>query len=244
MSIFSTGLEALESIQEEAKRIEERKPSNLRVWFKPGEKKIFRMLLPAPIVFYQHVFNKGRDRYVCTDHKNGCAICKALNDNPVQTGIMPVRYIDAPLYNDKPQNNRIFMWQMSHGVLKTMAILINKYGDKLVDKLTFEIERKKDNQNSKDYVFLPEMDELEEIDTTLIKEVKALDWSEEVKAPTEERIKALIAGGTIGESLDRRDQASATGLGRSIDYTKKQSEAPPFPADEEPTGLAPADQYI
>lgn len=206
MSMFKTGEEVIEDIQNVSKQMEEMRASRsnfFKVWFKPGETKTFRFYQKYPITYHQHAFDNGKLRFNCCDpaqpgkaHLSKCYFCREVADTPTQVGAIAVRHLDAEPYNGKDQSHLIKIWEnFSHGVLLTFLDHIKKIEKRAKSKgqelslmsYVWDITRVKDNSNSKTYNFFPEQDEYwDEIDDENMKNLP--DWSKEILPPTEEEI--------------------------------------------------------
>ena len=231
MSIFYTSDEALEEISAEKDRIETARANRLdckKIFWSDGQTKIVKLLTDKPAaVYYDHSFDKGKERYVCTDKKNGCPICKEkkLKSFPGQKGIIGVRWVDAPEYRDEPQDEVLFVWDMPRAALEALTVAYNKYKGRLTNR-EWEITR-----SGNSYIFLPSDDkiELEDWEEALLDDMP--DLTKLIVAPTEEEYRALGIRPSRGD-VDRRSKKS-TPSKRSESRKKEDSLGETSFADEE-----------
>jgi hypothetical protein len=196
MSLFTTGLQSLQAIEQEAIRRKESEDGRkyLKVWFKDGDSKVFRFLMPEPVIYFAHIFDKGRVQYVCTDHKYGCKICKAkhLQSRPSQLGKIAVRYVDAPDYNDQPQNNRIFIWDMTYPSLKNFAVTVSKLKKGNMTDAPYDVVRSGTGSTTSYQYFRQDPESMTEEEQQLLTELP--NWEDIIKAPTAQELDDLISG--------------------------------------------------
>jgi len=196
MSLFTTGLQALQSIEQESLRRKENEDGRkyLKIWFKDGDSKVLRFLMPEPVIYFAHVFDKGRVQYVCTDHKYGCKICKAkhLQSRPSQLGKIAVRYVDAPDYNDQPQNNRIFIWDMTYPSLKTFAVTVSKLKKGNMTDAYYDVVRTGTGSTTSYQYFRQDPEPFTEEEQELLTQLP--NWEDVIKAPTEQELADLLSG--------------------------------------------------
>ncbi len=264
-SLFFSGLDALHEIEKEKARRQSEQAANkfLNFYLQDGDQKLARMFLPQPIIYWAHVFYVGnkQDKYVCTDHVNGCPLCKCkpLNSRPTQRGFMPVRWMDAPEYNEKPQDDRLFLWDMNYPPLIAFAqaVAVLK-GGKDITSAPYIITRAVSGNNSVYGFHRQDPEPFSELDQKVIAEIPK--WEEIIIAPTQEQYDWILsnkagyfptpkqgaakkpAAGVPKPSYDRKAEAAAQPAPQATYQAPQESEAPPFEPDESP--VRPASDFV
>lgn len=260
-NLFFSGLEALQQIEHEKARQQANAASRkfLNFFLSDGDQKTIRMLLPQPIVYWAHVFDKGKDKYVCTDHKNGCPLCKskALNSRPQQRGLMPVRWIDAPTYNDKEQDDILFLWDMNYPPLLAFAqaVSVLKKGD--ITSADYIVTRAVSGTTSQYGFYRQDSEPFSEKDHKVLSEIP--DWSEIIVAPSQDQLNWLLSNqagyfsspksaaskpaAVPKPSYDRKAEAAQQPVAQPLAKAAVAEEQPPFEPDSE-SPVRPASDFI
>lgn len=228
MSLFKTGMDAIQSIQEENERIaaDRAKNQGLKMFFRAGDSKVLKFYMPAPITYYVHMFfnpvtRRVEDIAVCTDPINGCEICHKLKHRPSQVGAIAARWLDGGIYvsdDGKEHDNtkNVWIWRdINQKILQQIALMVKKYSEKKTKfhDFAWEITRIKDNDNSKTYSFLPSeyepTEEDLEIDAKNMAE-KMPDWESIICAPSEIEINRIIKAHGDMSQFNRPKKGSAS----------------------------------
>lgn len=228
MSLFKTGMDAIQSIQEENERIAENRAKNygLKMFFRPGDAKVLKFYMSAPITYYIHMFfnpatNRVEDTLVCTDPVNGCEVCHKLKHRPIQVGAIAARWLDGGVYvsddgkeHDNTQN--VWIWKdINQSILQQMALIVKKYSDKKqkFQDYAWEVTRIKDNNKSKTYSFLPSAYEPSEeeaaIDAQNMAE-KMPDWESIICAPSTVELARVLKAQSDMSQFNRPKKGSAS----------------------------------
>ena len=193
-SLFSRGIQSFQDI--EAENLRQAANKELRklgppFFFQDGEVKTLQFYYDAPIIYWAHCWYKPtRAIYICTDHEAGCPICRSpeLDSRPQQCGYMPVRWLDAPEYSNKPQNDILFNWDMRYSALAGMFLAQKMLKEGALNDSVYVVGR-----NGNTYAFNRQSKyAMTEKDYELMKGIPK--WEEVIKPPTKDELELLLSG--------------------------------------------------